>query len=337
MIRYTVGLIFIFVLVLSSCKRNPLDVDPVENCPKIEYVNLDSILFESPVAVLKLKHASQLKSWGGAYEYALGMCLQVPDPSDSSLIKTMSALKVNPFFIKTEQAIAKHFTNLAAYSDSISKGFAYLRAHLPSSKVPKRVFFANSWFWSNTFSTENALIIGLERYLGAKSEVIKQLPQEPFYDWMKLKMDARYLTRDVFCNWIMTHVAKEVEGNLAEQIVNWGKILYTTHAAIPHVDPSVILRYTPKEYAWAIENERNFWEYLVEQKFLFKVNEKNNMNFLSDGPFTPGLPDDKAPDRLGQFIGYQMIRNYLEANEQVTIKDMLTLPYTEILTEYEID
>ena len=337
MIRYTVGLIFIFLLVLSSCKRNPLAIDPVDYSPKIEYINLDSFLFESSIAILKLKHTDNLKTWGGAYEYALGMCLQVPDPSDSALVRTLSDLKVNPFFIKTEQAISSKFPNLSVYSDSISTGFSFLRAHFPSCKVPKRVFFANSWFWSNTFSTEDALVIGLERYLGSNSAVIKQLPQEPFYDWMKLKMEARYLTRDVFCNWVLTHVVKEVDGNLAEQIVNWGKVLYATHAALPHADPSVILRYTTKEYAWAVENERNFWEYLVEQKFLFKVNEKNTLNFLSDGPFTPGLPDDKAPDRLGQFIGYQMIKTYLGANDQLTLKDVISLPYTEILTEYEID
>ena len=43
----------------------------------------------------------------------------------------------------------------------------------------------NSLFQSNAFCTEKEIGIGLERYLGKKVDVIKELPNEPFYDWIK--------------------------------------------------------------------------------------------------------------------------------------------------------
>jgi hypothetical protein len=133
----------------------------------------------------------------------------------------------------------------------------------------------------------------------------------------------------------MTHYVEEVDGNLAEQVVRWGKILYLTQAAYPEKDPSIIMRYSDVDYKWAIENEYSLWKYLVDEKLLFSINELNVKNLLKEGPFTIGLPE-KGPDRLGQFLGFRMIQKYMEVNE-VTLEQLINTPYTEILVEYEID
>ena len=56
---------------------------------------------------------------------------------------------------------------------------------------------------------------------------------------------------------------------------------------------------------------------------------------LNEGPFTIGLPE-KGPDRLGQFLGYRMVKKYLEITKP-EVKDLLKTSYTAILAEYEID
>jgi hypothetical protein len=95
------------------------------------------------------------------------------------------------------------------------------------------------------------------------------------------------------------------------------------------------LRYSQKDYDWAIENEYALWKYLVDEKMLFKIDELNTKNLLGDGPFTPGLPE-KGPDRLGQFLGYRMILKYMDINS-VSLDELLKTTYSDILVEYEID
>ncbi|MGJ8661893.1 MAG: hypothetical protein ACSHXL_07635, partial [Bacteroidota bacterium] len=86
---------------------------------------------------------------------------------------------------------------------------------------------------------------------------------------------------------------------------------------------------------WAKENEFSFWSYLVKEKMLFRINETESINMLSPGPFTVGLPE-KGPDRLGQFLGWQIVRKYMEKNN-VTLKQLQEIPYNKILQAYEID
>lgn len=88
-------------------------------------------------------------------------------------------------------------------------------------------------------------------------------------------MDAKFLERDAVCSWVMTHYFDELNDvTNIEAIIQWGKILYCTEAAYPNYPKEIILRYSAKDYAWAIENERPFWDYLVKQKLLLTSSEK---------------------------------------------------------------
>ena len=85
------------------------------------------------------------------------------------------------------------------------------------------------------------------------------------------------------------------------------------------------------------KDDREFlcWKYIVEQKYLFKIDELIASNFLKEAPFTTGLPN-KSPDRIGQFIGWRMVQNYMTKNE-ITLNELLKVPYNTILQEYEIE
>jgi uncharacterized protein YjaZ len=178
-------------------------------------------------------------------------------------------------------------------------------------------------------------VMGLERYIGEKNPLIDQLPGDVFFNWVKKGMDMRYFERDAICAWLMTHHVPEVDGNLAEAMVNWGKIIYFTEAAFPKDKKETIIRYTAEELKWAGENEFALWKYLKDEKLLFKIDDRDKNNLLSPGPFSIGLPE-KGPDRLGQYLGWRMIKKFMEKND-VSLQTLKDTPYTKILQAYEID
>jgi hypothetical protein len=127
----------------------------------------------------------------------------------------------------------------------------------------------------------------------------------------------------------------EIDLNLAENIIRWGKVIYLTQAALPKFEPAVILRYTENDYKWAIDNEYSIWKYLVDEKLLFKSDDRTKLNLLKEGPYTVGL-SEKGPDRLGQFLGFRIIQKFMEVRK-CTVEEMLNSSYSDILVEYEID
>jgi hypothetical protein len=325
----------LLVFMLISCKRDPLRINIQGVNTGISFVNLDSLLLHTDHKELSVLNQKCKKDLGDIYSYEVGYCIKLADDSDSSFQKGIRLFLKDPYVQRLEERISQHFGNLSAKKREIDDGFKHLKVHFPHLKMPKKIVFMNSLFVSSAFSTENEIGIGLERYLGSKVDVIKELPYQTFPEWEKEAMDEQYVSRDALASWIATHLAEEVDGNLAEKMVRWGKVLYLTQAAFPEKDPSFIMRYSKKDYNWALENEYALWNYLADEKLLFKIDELNIKNLLGEGPFTPGLPE-KGPDRLGQFLGYRIILKYMEIRD-VSLDEMLKASYSDILVEYEID
>ena len=333
-LKSIVGLLFITAF-LVACSNDPLEIDVTNQKTGIQFTNLDSLFVHTAPNDLSSLHQKCLSELGEIYEYELGFCLQLRNDSDTAFQRGLGQFLSEPYIQRLERRIQEKTGDLKSEKKAIDDGFKHLKAHFTKGELPNHVVFMNSLFASSVFSTEHEIGVGLERYLGMETDVIKELPYQDFPDWQKEGMDKTFIPRDVLASWIETHYAEEVDGNLAEKIVRWGKVLYLTQASFPDKDPAYILRYSQKDYDWAIENEYALWKCLVDEKMLFKIDELNTKNLLGEGPFTPGLPE-KGPDRLGQFLGYRMILKYMDINS-VSLEELLKTTYSDILVEYEID
>ena len=323
-------------MILVSCSNNPLDVSIDGIKADLAFVNVDEALFYSDSAALIKSHHKFKNEIKDIYDYEIGHCLQIGDLVDTAFFNSIRAFRKDSSIQKLEKYIQKEFKDKSQIESKITDGFRYLKYHFPNGKQPTNIVYLNALFNSGVFCTENEIGIGLERFLGESNEIIKQLNPQYYFDWMKVAMDKKYLERDVLAGWITTHYVDDVAGPLAEHIVKAGKILYLTEAAFPNESPALILRYSNKDYEWALENEYKFWTFLVDENLLFKIDEQTTMNMVNEGPFTPGLPNQDSPDRLGQFIGWRMIHSYMEQND-ISLEELLKLPYNEILQAYEID
>ena len=112
-------------------------------------------------------------------------------------------------------------------------------------------------------------------------------------------------------------------------------MLFLTHIFLPELSEAQIVRYSKKDFDWAVASEKAFWTYLVDEELLFKTDEETRMNLLHEGPFTTGLPKE-SPDRMGRFLGYQIVKQYMENND-VSPKELVNIPYNKILQKYQVN
>lgn len=322
--------------LLLSCDANPIAISVDNKALGIHYVNLDSMFVKTAAENLSadLRKSPLMEEQILAYE--LGYCLKIGDLRDPLTPGSIKTFVEDPFIARVEKRIGEKFGSLAEREQKINHAFSYLNYHFPKGKIPKNVVFLNSCFQSSVFCTENEIGIGLERYLGDKTDVIKELPPQDFFPWIKEGWSDMFLERDVLTAWIMTHYVPESKQNTADAIVNWGKIIYLTEASFPEAEKNIIIRYTKEDYDWALKNEYAFWKYLVDEKLLFSDSERDQANFLNDAPFTVGLPE-KGPDRLGQFLGWRMVQSYMANYPETSLEELLKLPYNKILQEYEVE
>ena len=114
--------------------------------------------------------------------------------------------------------------------------------------------------------------------------------------------------------------------SLLALMVYRGKQLYLKDKLIPDFTDGAKIAYTDLQIQWCKENEYQMWSYFVENKILFEANMKNEFRFINDAPFSKFYLDIDAesPGRVGQWLGWQIVRSYME-NNNTSLKDMLAL------------
>lgn len=322
--------------LLIGCGADPFEADTSTVKLDIAYVNLDSIAVNTPNEQRQAVFATWYQKFPTEIGYNLSYTCGINSITDSSFTQRTQDFYSSDYIVRLEKRIKERFNDLPKRHQSIVEGMKRLKVHFPNQTLPKAIFYTNSYFSASAFCTDDAISVGLERYLGSKTDVIKELPADQFYEWIKKAMDDQYLERDAVCAWAYTHMVKEKEqAYTIENIINWGKILLITEAAYPSMPKHQLLRYSERDYNWALQNERQFWEFLVKEKILFNKDETIQQNLLAEAPFTAGLPQ-KGPDRLGQFLGWRILHSYMEQYD-LTLQELVALPYTELLQEYEIN
>ena len=329
---------FLLILALVSCKRDRLNisVDALEHSLEVQRLDLQLADAKNPQEIQAV-HDKFGKNHLEFYNFYLGACLQVGLYEDSVTLEALQQFTQDTFIVKLHREIKQEFSDFGSYLEQFQQGLAYLHHHFPEAILPEHIILYNSLFSNSVVSSENTIGVGIERYLGAENKAIEQLPDDPFYPYIKRRMDRQFLVRDMMMSWLGSNVLPQIndEAELADVMTQWGKHFYALEACFPEMDKHLIIRYFSEEMEWAMENEREFWDYLVAQNSLFKRDYKMALKIFSDGPFTSGLPiSDTAPPRLGQFLGWRIVKKYMDKNPEITLEELMKTDFKTILRAY---
>lgn len=331
-------LFFVIVLTIfcSSCKNDPLNVDVSKVEVNLNFIHADSMLYNSTDSRRILLNRNFKQSFPDLYLFTFEKGLKIRTNVDTMYVNQLTIFYKDPYIKELEIELQRNFKTLSSEKQEIKDAMKHLKFHFKKMNSPKNVVFFNSLFSYNTLATNTDIGVGLEWYLGPEHKLIKKSSIQGLYDYMKVGMDRKYLVRDVVYQWVYAQIQAPSDAKFAEDMVSWGKLLYCIEAALPEKDKAIILRYSPEKMKWAEENEKSIWKYFVEQKLLFKSDELLKLGYFNEAPFTKGLPKE-SPDRLGQFIGWKMVRKYMDQNPDLPIEKLLKVPFAQIMQAYKID
>ena len=238
-----------------------------------------------------------------------------------------------------EKEIDVEFSNLDEENKRLLLSFKRFKSYFPKKELPKEIIFTNTNFGGNVYMGNGNLIVGLERYLGAYQKQIKKiLPPTEFPTWMQKGFHKKFMFRDIIMSSILFNktVPESSSEYLIEKIIEWGKVCVLTEMSLrlnnEDILPEIVLRWTKDQWIWAKANEKAFWNYLSKNDMLFSTSEKTKAFVLNNGPYTLGF-SEKSPDRMGQYLGWKMVRNYI-FSEKINLREMVHLDYKKILKAY---
>ena len=170
------------------------------------------------------------------------------------------------------------------------------------------------------------MLIALDNYLGPDHEFYSS-----FYGYIKQNLDKNQLLPDLATAYAEQLIHQSKRSIFLDELIYFGKQLYLKDVWIPFKENHEKIGYTIDQYQWAEANEFYIWQYFVEKELLYDTDKKLVSRFISPAPFSRfNLElDSESPGRVGQYIGWQIVKSYMK-NNPTSLSKMLQMDALEI-------
>ena len=249
------------------------------------------------------------------------------------MIAQLRAYLDDKIIIEIYKATIEKYPDLNFLHDELTDAFGYYLLYFPEAQLPAIFTMVPGFDFEmpSVFGFDNNLFIQLDQYLGAD---FKMYAQAGMPKYIIARCDKKYIAIDCFKkSLIYNYLPEETRVTLLENMLHEGKKLYFTELMFPSRQPSDIIGYSEAQMTWAEVNQGNVWRYIIEKNLLFNKDDKTSRNFCEEAPFTKPF-NKESSGRMGAFIGWQIIRKYMENQPEVTLSELMkSVQYQEILTK----
>jgi len=271
--------------------------------PDVKIERLDRTYFDVKVAdfpALKQKYAD----------------LFPPGTSDAEWL----ARRQEPFLKQLHAEVQHVYPDLDTMQTNMHDLFKHIKYYYPDFKIPRVVTMVNDNLEYKAIYNGKTVAIPLSLYLGRENKYYKGL------DTYKVQaFDPTQILPDVVTSFSADKIAAIGDKTLLSYMIYFGKLQYLKDRLLPDVPDYDKIGYTKAQLLWAKENEAIMWSTLLQDKLLYNSDPQLPRRFIYPAPFTRfGLDiDTDSPGRLGQWIGWQIVRSYMDNNKGVTLQKLL--------------
>lgn len=307
--------IFIAVLIsfmLYGC--NPTDKVEAEIATINADVNVSR--FDREFAAAKVSDLPNLKK---AYPFLFPM--QYPDSIWEAKMK--DTIQIELF-----SEVGDAFPDFIDQKQDLEALFQHIKYYFPEFKVPQVITLTNDVEYDyRVILADTLLLIGLDNYLG---------PEHRFYidiqNYIAEGLDKKFMASDVADKFARKVVPRLNDRTLLSDMIYYGKILYLKDQLMPSASDAIRMGYSQEQLDWALVNEEPIWRNFVEQEHLYSTDRELQLRFIEPAPFSKfglELIDNESPGRIGQYLGWQIVRAFMNNNE-ITVQQLLKIPAEEI-------
>jgi hypothetical protein len=319
--------IIVLLIITISCNhqsKSKLNIDVSNLKPeKITLKQYGNALFECDTLQLQ----SELKRLQPDFYYFLNADLDNPE-NIKQLHGFVTDKQLVGLYLKTKQV----FPDVSILESQLTMASRRLVYYFPQYRLPEfYTYISGVYNELPVLADENAIVIGLDCYLGEKEEYYQRIGI-PLY--AAERMTSEHIVNDVFKAIYSTQFQKKAASKtILEEMIENGKRLFFLEAMQPTLADHLLIGYRETQLNWTIEHQSEVWAFLVSEQLLYKNDFLMFKKLFGDGPFTQEF-SDQAPARLGEWIGWQIVRNFMENSPETSLKDLIQLTdYQLILAE----
>lgn len=313
--------IILTVFIWTGCKKNNDDrfkIDTSKNRVNIEIKRLDKDIIEIDTTYARESVKALYAKYPVIFPIYVNNILDV-EVNDTVKAKEMLLSLLNDtLFHRVNQDVIETFKDISDIERKLSDAFTYIHYYFPKITLPE-VYFFISGFNLSVMITDEFFGIGSDMYLGADYPVYEDLTYKYMVNNMKRENIAPDLVSALLFKNFPINTDKE---RLIDNMLYRGKMLYLLSVFMPDEKEENIIGYTKEQFDWSKHFETEIWATIIDEKHLFSTDNFLIRKYVNDAPFTSPVSQE-SPGRLGTWVGWQIIKSYMENNKDITLQELI--------------
>lgn len=209
----------------------------------------------------------------------------------------------------------------------LDQAFARLKSFYPGFEAPK-VQTVYSAFGKDVYMSDSLIVIGLDYYLGEEASYRPNV-----YDYILKRLTPDHLVPQIMQFMSLPYnVTGEGQRSVLDEMIYYGKAFAFAKQMLPCTADSLIVGYSSQDLANATVSEAVIWNHFLEEKLLYSEQPVHITRYIDERPNVLEI-DRRAPGRIGQWLGWQIVKAYQEEAETDFVELMDMTDAQQILTQ----
>lgn len=242
-------------------------------------------------------------------------------PSDSAFVNELYNRFTNPHIDTLLMETQKVFGDGSQLKAELTMAFTNMKYYYPDFKAPK-VQTIISGLENDMFMSDSVIVISLDYFLGDGARYRPNM-----YEYMLRRYSKDFILPSLMLLYGIDSRINETDVSdrtVLADMVAYGKAYYFAKRMLPCTPDSVLIGYTAEEIAGARANQDKIWKKLVEDEAFYSTSQQLKQRYIAERPHTYEL-GDKAPGRLGTWVGWQIVNKYASLNTDLTLPELMRI------------
>jgi gliding motility-associated lipoprotein GldB len=305
----------ILCLTLFACTKKSKDIAVTENIKlSIPFQRLEKELFN-------INSREEAQAFFQKYPQVSEKYFDMDSSmiNDPEIIQGFYEFYSNKFLKEFYLETQRSFGDISSVQSELENFYKHVKFFYPGSPVPKGYTVVTGFNPDKPFFVNDTLLVlSLDFFLGPKAKY-----RPPYYKYMLDRFEkpyiAPFIALAVSLKYNMTDYKDET---MLANMIYHGKSLYFSEMMLPELADSMLIMYTGQDIKGIEANQETIWGHFIQNKLLFETQPHLIEKYIGERPKVTEV-GDKCPGRIGRWLGWQIVRKYMEKHPEVTLQQLM--------------
>lgn len=309
------------MLLITSCTQHSKTPDVSAVPVELTVNRFETDLFQLDVQHPKESIAKLKAKYGEFLDLYLFQITSLGSKDSSIMQERLLSFVEDTNFRAVFSDCQKTFTDFSEEKIGLTKAFQFYKYFFPNKTVPQVVTLISGFSYPIVCDSFH-IGISLDMYLGKDYRFYNTL-EPPLPNYLRAQMVKENVVVDAMKGWALSdYQVDESVANVMMKIVSDGRIVLFLEKVLPEVSVEKRLGISKTQLEWCQKNEKNIWQFFIQNKLLFSADPNILSKYTNEGPTTNGFPSE-SPGNIGKYIGWKIVQAYEKKFPNVDLQKLM--------------